>query len=125
VGEWIWRHVAGLNPDEQRPGWKHFFVAPKPGGGVTWAKGEFDSIYGEIESSWRLDGNRFVLSLVIPVNTTATVVIPATKAAGITENGRPMDQADGVRLLRFEKNRAVFEVESGRYQFASMVTTGP
>jgi alpha-L-rhamnosidase len=35
VGEWMWRHIAGLNPDEAQPGWKHFTVAPRPGGGVA------------------------------------------------------------------------------------------
>ena len=28
VGEWIWRHVAALNPDEGSPGWKQFTIAP-------------------------------------------------------------------------------------------------
>lgn len=30
VGEWLWRHVAGLNPDDAHPGWKHFTIAPRP-----------------------------------------------------------------------------------------------
>jgi alpha-L-rhamnosidase len=38
VGEWMWRYIIGINPDEQQPGWKHFTIAPMPGGGVTWAQ---------------------------------------------------------------------------------------
>ena len=43
-GEWLWRNIARLNPDDAQPGWKHFVIAPKPGGGVTCAKGEYQSI---------------------------------------------------------------------------------
>jgi len=39
VGEWMWRNIIGLNPDETKPGWKHFVIAPLPGGGLTWARG--------------------------------------------------------------------------------------
>ena len=24
VGEWMWRNIIGLNPDENKPGWKHY-----------------------------------------------------------------------------------------------------
>jgi alpha-L-rhamnosidase len=124
VGEWIWRNVAGLNPDDTQPGWKHFVVAPKPGGGVTWAKGEYDSIHGQIRSNWHLDGSRFVLGVTIPANTTATVIVPAAKADGITVNGQPSANREGARLLRFEGGRAIFELESGVYQFDSTFSPG-
>jgi len=39
VGEWIYRTVLGINPDEAQPGYKHFEIRPRPGGDVTWAKG--------------------------------------------------------------------------------------
>jgi alpha-L-rhamnosidase len=124
VGEWVWRNVIGLNPDDAHPGWKHFVVAPRPGGGVTWAKGEYDSIHGRISSNWNLDGSRFVLGVTIPANTTATVIIPATKAHGITVNGQPSAKAEGARLVRFEGGRAVVELESGVYQFSSTFSPG-
>ena len=30
VGEWVWRELAGINPDEEQPGYKHFFIRPRP-----------------------------------------------------------------------------------------------
>ena len=119
VGEWIWRHVAGLNPDDTQPGWKHFVVWPRPGGGVTWAKGEYDSIHGHITSSWRLEGTKLLLELSIPANTSATVVLPAVNAASVTESGKPATQAEGVRFLRLDDGHAWLELESGEYRFAS------
>ena len=48
LGEWMCRNTAGLNPDDAQSGWKHFAIAPKPGGGVTWIKCEYQSIRGRI-----------------------------------------------------------------------------
>ncbi|HTL57840.1 MAG TPA: family 78 glycoside hydrolase catalytic domain [Candidatus Limnocylindrales bacterium] len=120
VGEWIWRNVAGLNPDDAQAGWKHFVVWPRPGGGVIWAKAEYDSIHGPIASSWRKEGATFYLKVSVPANTTATVILPARDAAGLSESGKPAAQATGVKFLRFENGRAAFEVQSGRYEFTSV-----
>ena len=76
VGEWMWRNIIGLQPDEESPGWKHFTIAPKPGGGVTWAKGEYESIHGRIQVEWKIRNKTFKLDVTIPPNTTATVVLP-------------------------------------------------
>jgi alpha-L-rhamnosidase len=117
VGEWMWRHIAGLNPDDARPGWKHFTLEPRPGGGVTWARAEYESIRGRIASAWRLDNGVFQLEVTIPPNTTATVVLPAETAEAITESGRPLREAGHVKLLRLADRRAWLAVDSGTYRF--------
>jgi len=66
VGEWIWRHVVGLNVDEESPAFKHFVIHPRPGGGLTWARGEYDSIRGKISSSWAVHDALFTLDVSIP-----------------------------------------------------------
>ena len=30
VGEWMWRDLAGINPDDEQPGFKHFIIRPRP-----------------------------------------------------------------------------------------------
>ena len=76
VGEWMYRVILGLNPDENAPGWKHFHVRPMPGGGLTWARGEYRSIRGPIRVAWELTAGRFTLDVTVPPNTTATVELP-------------------------------------------------
>ena len=117
VGEWIWRAVIGLSPDEDRPGYEHFTVRPRPGGGLTWARGRHDSIRGRIDIQWKIDGSSFVLELTVPANTAAAVHVPATIKASIVEGGGPAEKAHGVKLLRREEREAVFEVGSGKYEF--------
>ncbi len=83
VGEWMWRVIVGIQPDESAPGYKHFTIQPIPPGpemrertGLTWARGVYNSIRGPIEVSWRIEGGSFKLSVLVPCNTTATVVLP-------------------------------------------------
>jgi len=117
VGEWMWRHIGGMNPDAAHPGWKHFHVQPIPGGGVTWTQASYDSIRGRIISEWAFTNGVFNLRITIPPNTTATVTIPASTTDGITESGRPLAQAVGIKLLKQENTRAILAVESGHYDF--------
>lgn len=121
VGEWMWRHIAGLNPDDAQPGWKHFTVHPRPGGGVTWARAEYQSIRGRISSVWRRDGDRFDLAVTIPANTTATVIVPAKDRLSISESGGPLAQTQGMSFVRMDGSQAVLEVESGSYRFQSVL----
>jgi alpha-L-rhamnosidase len=121
VGEWVWRTVAGISPDETHPGFRHFVIRPRPGGDVTWARGEYLSIRGRIASEWKREGGRFVLNVTIPPNTTATVYVPADDAGGVRESGRPAAQTEGVRFLRMDGGAAVYEIESGSYRLESAV----
>jgi len=125
VGEWVWRNVVGLSPDESRPGWKHFTVAPRPGGGLTWARGRYDSIRGTIVSDWRVEAGRFRLDVTVPANTTATVSLPARDAESVTVDDKPPVASGLVRPLGARDGRASFMVSSGRYRFVSLMDASP
>jgi alpha-L-rhamnosidase len=88
VGEWMYRYILGINPDENHPGYEHFTIHPRLGGTLTWAKGSYHSIRGTITSSWKIDAETFTLSVTIPANTSATVVLPATDPKKISINGQ-------------------------------------
>jgi len=81
VGEWLNTTVAGIDWDEAAPGYKHFFVRPSPGGGLTSANAAFDSIHGRISSAWSLENGVFSLNVGVPVGASASVVLPFTKDA--------------------------------------------
>jgi alpha-L-rhamnosidase len=117
VGEWMYRTILGINPDERAPGYRHFTLRPRPGGGLTWAKGRYDSLRGRISSEWKIEGDGTTYAFAIPANTTATVSLPATDPAAVTEGGRPASSAEGVRFIGMEGGAAVYEVGSGSYRF--------
>jgi len=120
AGEWLWRNVAGLNPDEQKPGYQSFTIHPQLTPEVSWCKARYDSIRGPIVIHWQYAGNKFTLETAIPANTTAIVYIPAAVAQDVTESGGPAAQAAGVKFLRMEEGAALYQVGSGTYQFISI-----
>ena len=86
-------------------------------------RAHYDSIHGRIASAWKVEDGRFELEVTIPANTTATVYLPARDAASVTESGKELAQAQGVKFLRTEGDRVVLAVESGSYRF--MTRGGP
>lgn len=119
IQQWFLGSLAGIRPEPVSPGFKRFVIAPEPVGDVTWARGEYESIRGRITLSWRIADGRFRLNVTVPPNTSAVVHVPAPGVAGVRESGRAATHAAGVRFLRFENGRAVFEVGGGRYEFAA------
>ena len=127
VIEWAFRDLAGIDTDG--PGFKRILLRPgppAPGSNpdvqpIDWVKAEYDSIHGRIVSQWKRGTGRFELNVTIPANTTATVFLPASNQAGITEGGRGLAGIEGVKFLRMEGDRAVLEIESGSYRFESAV----
>jgi alpha-L-rhamnosidase len=119
VGEWLYHTVAGIGPDPDQPGYKHAIIRPRPGGGLTYARGEYQSLYGRIASDWKVEKGTLHLAVTIPANTTATVYVPAAEGSRILESGKPVEKAEGVRLLRREGDSAVFTAGSGSYSFTA------
>ena len=119
MGEWLFDTVAGIGLDPKTPAYKHILIHPRPGGGLTYAKAEFQSIHGRIVSDWKIEDGQFRLNVVIPANTTAEVFLPGNGAEMVKEGNKPATQAEGVKFLRVEDGNAVFAVGSGSYEFSS------
>jgi alpha-L-rhamnosidase len=117
ISAWFYQALAGLNVDPDRPAFKHFFIRPRPVGDLAWVRATHQSIYGPIAVSWQRKDNSFVLNASVPVNTTATVYVPADRAERVREGGQAADKSPGVKFLRMEEGAAVFEVSSGNYAF--------
>jgi len=118
VDAWFFRALAGINPDPAAPGFKHFFVTPHVAGDLTWARGEYNSVRGEIISDWKVVNGEFRLAVRVPANTTATVSLPISELAQVKEGGKPVAESAGVTFLKAEDQRTVFCVLSGTYNFS-------
>jgi alpha-L-rhamnosidase len=75
VADWLHRVVAGIAPVE--PGYRRARIAPMPGGRLRWARASLRTPYGELSSSWRVEGSTFTLAARVPPSTTVEVVLPA------------------------------------------------
>ena len=114
-GEWLYDTVLGIRAAE--PGFKSLVIRPIPGGKLTKANGSYHSIRGLIRCAWETTAGGFDLAVEVPANTSATVCVPASDAAKITESGKPAASAEGVTFLRMENGHAIYQVGSGRYRF--------
>ena len=118
-GEYLFGGIGGIRPAS--PGFKTILIEPVIRDGLTWAKTSYDSIHGTIATAWKHEGKQLTLEVVVPANTTATVYVPATDRTNITENGKPVEQAEGVKLLRRDNEKAIFAVVAGTYKFTSEI----
>ncbi len=115
--EWFWGGLAGLQPEA--PGWQRFSVRPEVVGDLESVRAAYRSPYGMIESEWSREGDALTLAVAVPVGTTALVGVPAASAEAVREGGVPAASAPGLRFVRQEPGRAVFEAAPGRYTFTS------
>ena len=90
---------------------------PDPGGEMKWAEGWYDCMYGRIYSRWESRDNQLVYEANVPSNTTATLYLPASSENDVRENGHPVNEAEGIKFIRFENGKAVYTLQSGNYRF--------
>ena len=125
VCEWMINDLAGIQSDG--PGYDRVIIHPHPQTTcsnpdhppINWVTAHYDSIHGRITSNWRLKNGRFEFETTIPANTTATVYVPAIRVEQVTEGGKLLAKARGVKFLRMDSNCAILAVESGTYRFIS------
>lgn len=113
VYQWMVENIGGIK--NASPAYKQIVIAPVVDEKLGFARTRYAGIRGEISSEWKKSGNTLLLNVVIPANTSATVILPSE--SDITEGGNPISRAPGVKFLRTEGGHAFLAVESGRYAF--------
>jgi alpha-L-rhamnosidase len=125
VGAWMYENIAGIRTDPTSTGFKHIILQPRipsislgtSDGGLTFARGEYQSPYGLIKSHWRIEVDSFIWEVTVPPNTTATAFIPAEDRSQIFEGAVPIKKSTGVELIRRTQGAAVYGLQSGNYRF--------
>ena len=117
IGDWMYRVVAGLDTYDDAPGYKHIKIQPHIGGGLTNASASLQTYYGKASSGWKLEGNKIIMDIEIPANTTATVFVPASNKEAITENGNAVSSSKDLQVTGLENGYVILKVNSGKYHF--------
>ena len=71
VCDWLFSTVGGINVAERTA-----FDQACTGGTLTYADTEYQSVYGKVETHWRIDNDNFSLEVIIPSGTEAKVIMP-------------------------------------------------
>lgn len=74
VAAWLFSHCAGIRI--KSPGFEKIEIHPVPGGSLTFARAEYESVRGKIVSEWRIEQKKFILTVEIPDGVEADVVLP-------------------------------------------------
>ena len=117
INEWFFHDLAGIQPDPQAAGFKHFIVHPNIVGNLTEVKASYDSVRGKIVSEWGLTNDTLQLHVIVPANTTATIEVPTHNQNSVTESGKPVAESGGIALASFQNGFASYRVGSGDYTF--------
>jgi alpha-L-rhamnosidase len=75
VADWMHRTIGGIAPLE--PGYARVLVAPRPGGGITWARATLETRRGPVSVSWQQDpAGGLSVEVEVPESVTALVRLP-------------------------------------------------
>jgi hypothetical protein len=119
INEWFFHDLAGIGVEAEGAGFRKSIIKPMVVGDLKWVKGSYSTVSGLISLEWKRENDTFFLDVSIPPNTSATIFIPAEKESDVKESGKPAEKADGVKFIKLENGRAVYETGSGRYHFVS------
>jgi hypothetical protein len=120
VDDWMFADVAGIQSTS--PEFRTVDIAPSAVNELTSASGEEATPLGPVSSSWTRNGSSFALSVHVPVGSTATVCVPAARAASVTEGGGLVAHAIGVTVTGMQGSCLQLKVGSGSYRFESKLS---
>ena len=132
MAEWLYEYSLGIQSND-RKGYKDFILQPIAGGTFTKLTGNYDSNYGNIESTWTARGNGKANTLgetveinemtsyacTVPANTTATLYLPVENVGTVTPLPGVVHKGTTTRNgLTVEE----FRLLSGGYEFEISAT---
>ena len=74
VADWMHQTIGGIAP--LAPGYSRALVAPRPGGGLTWARAALETPHGTIATDWSLTDGVLALRVDVPEGVEAVVRLP-------------------------------------------------
>jgi alpha-L-rhamnosidase len=111
----MYRVSAGL--ETMGPGYKHLVIQPHPTKKLSYSKASFESSYGTAASGWERKGTRITVSVKIPANTVATIMLPVKTGTIVTMDGKGLSENKNVSDIRIVNKKLLFEAGSGDYVF--------
>ena len=115
IGDWMYRVSAGI--ETMGPGYKHIILQPHPTGKLTYSRASFESSYGTIASGWERKDGKVIIKVMIPANTSATIILPAESQDKVTEEGKALLLNVHLKDIRTSDNKLTMQAGSGEYTF--------
>jgi alpha-L-rhamnosidase len=112
VADWLYRYAAGIDATPLNAGFHTVVLHPVFDARLGSVDFKYDSSYGEIRSSWTVDGRTAKWQVEIPANTTGLLEVSAKGAGQYKLEGVALSES---KLVKASKGG--FELPAGRYAF--------
>jgi len=116
IAEWMYRYIGGINPVEDKPGFRHINLAPMPDYRLKYARVTYNSAVGLYKSQWEIKEDETLnFKFEIPFNVTATLLLPDAKLENVRLNEKLLKDS-GLNANQSDRN-VIIELISGSYEF--------
>lgn len=88
IDEWFFASLAGINHVPGEAGYQHLLIAPKATGDLKHVKASYETLYGTVSVEWTHENGIFALSVKVPVNCTASILLPGEKETKEVKSGK-------------------------------------
>lgn len=105
VSEWFYRWLGGIRPDTEYPGFRRFILEPHTPLGLNFAKCNYKTPKGYIQSEWKKSGNFILYHFTIPEETQAQLKL----------NTSPEN------IIKFERNNLKVETTENDFSNSGMI----
>ena len=112
---WYYENLAGIK--SVKPGFQEIEMYPQFIKKLGFVKASYQSLYGEIYSSWKSDEKLLLWDIHIPAGSKAYVYLPVTDSKNVTLDGKKLRDLPELTVLGEDGDRLKLAVGSGKYQF--------
>jgi alpha-L-rhamnosidase len=96
ISRWFYEGILGITPAE--PGFRRIHIEPQIGRELSWAKGGYQTPEGEVHVAWKVSSGHLEMSVVVPKNTVADVLLSSAQVDGLRIDGSAQETGSVVRL---------------------------
>lgn len=112
---YFFESLGGIKSSKEHPGYKEFIVNPEFPGAIKSTSVSIPTPYGTIQNNWKLNENRFSMTLQVPYNTKARIVLTKKELTSLTINGAAFDEFKKNYNITISNNSTLF-LGSGKYE---------
>ncbi len=120
VCENFWRHIAGIAPVADAPGFARVLLKPQLTEVLEFAAASHRAPMGQIRSAWKREGESFAWQISLPRGASGHAVVPLQSAAArVLVNGRDLsDSTPGVAVANRSKIALELKLAAGLYEIS-------
>jgi alpha-L-rhamnosidase len=117
VADWIYRYAAGIDALPSDAGFHTIYLHPNFDARLGSLDFRYQSSYGEIRSSWSMNGAAVTWLVTVPPNTTANLPLTADQQGKFTLDGEALARSKKLRLVSSGEASSTYELPAGTYSF--------